>query len=186
MNAVEAWLIHHGIGLSSVQRSPAGDWLALSVPVSQAESMLSAKYSIFHNPSVDTYVVRTMSYSLPAELHSHVSVVSPTTYFGRMQPMRATSFVQDDVPTISDLEASAQREAISSLSIGQLAAVPTSCNNQITPACLQALYNTTGYIPQAVDINKLGVAGYLDEFANDADLQVSIGACLYLIGARND
>ena len=103
-----------------------------------------------------------------------------------MQPMRATSFVQDDVPTISDLEASAQREAISSLSIGQLAAVPTSCNNQITPACLQALYNTTGYIPQAVDINKLGVAGYLDEFANDADLQVSIGACLYLIGARND
>ncbi|KAL5536826.1 hypothetical protein ACEPAF_649 [Sanghuangporus sanghuang] len=171
VNTVEAWLTHHGIDLSSVQRSPAGDWLSLSIPVSQAERMLSAKYSVFHNPSSEAYLVRTTSYSLPSELHRHVSVVAPTTYFGQMRPMRATSFVQDDVPSISDAEAAAQREAVGTLSIGQLATVPTSCNNQITPSCLKALYNTTGYTPQATDTNKLGVAGYLDEFANDADLQ---------------
>ena len=169
MNTVEAWLAHHGIDLSSVQRSPAGDWLALSVPVSKAESMLSAKYSVFHNPSSDSYVVRTTSYSLPSDLHSHVSVIAPTTYFGRMRPMRATHHVEDDIPPISDEEATAQREA---LSIGSLATVPTSCNTRITPACLKALYNTTLYTPQATETSKLGVAGYLDEFANDADLQV--------------
>jgi len=41
----------------------------------------------------------------------------------------------------------------------------------ITPSCLRALYNTAGYIPKATHKNKLGVAGYLDQFANRADLQ---------------
>ncbi|EJD07658.1 subtilisin-like protein [Fomitiporia mediterranea MF3/22] len=171
VNTVEAWLTHHGISLDSVQRSPAGDWLTISIPVSMAERMLSAKYSVFHNPSTDSYVVRTTSYSLPSALHPHISVVAPTTHFGQMRRMKATSFLQPDVPAISDDEAAAQSDAISKLIPGSLAVVPTSCNTQITPACLRALYNTSTYVPQATDTNKLGVAGYLDEFANDADLQ---------------
>ena len=43
---------------------------------------------------------------------------------------------------------------------------------------MQALYNTTGYVPQATDVNSIGVAGYLEEFANDADLQVS---CIFVL-----
>lgn len=171
VNAVETWLTHHNISLDAVQRSPAGDWLSLSLPVSLAEQMLSAKYRIFHNPSSDTYLVRTTSYSLPSTLHAHVAVVAPTTHFGTMRRMKTTSFVQDDAELITDEEAKKQ---VQSLGIGQLAAVPTSCNTQITPACLRGLYNTSAYVPQATDTNKLGVAGYLDEFANDADLQVRV------------
>ncbi len=50
-------------------------------------------------------------------------------------------------------------------------AVPASCANTITPACLQALYGipTT---PATVKTNQLGVSGFIEQFANQADLKV--------------
>lgn len=171
VSEVEEWLSLHGIELDTIQRSPAGDWLSISVPVETAERMLDTKYSVFHNPSSDSYVVRTTSYSLPRPVYQHIGVVVPTTYFGTMRRMKATSFLQPDRETISKEDAIAQLSAISP---GNLATVPSSCSRTITPACLRALYNTVNYTPTQTDVNKLGVAGYLEEFANDADLQVSI------------
>lgn len=51
-------------------------------------------------------------------------------------------------------------------------AVPASCASTITPACLQALYGipTT---PATTTSNKLGVSGYIEQFANEADLKVN-------------
>jgi len=51
---------------------------------------------------------------------------------------------------------------------------PASCVSEITPACLLSLYNATGYVPAAANKNVLGVSGYLDQFANYADLQVRV------------
>lgn len=174
---VEEWLNRHDVDPSAVQRSSAGDWLSLSVPVSQAEHMLGTKYSIFFNPGTSNYLVRTTSYSLPKAIHSHVNVVAPTTYFGSLKKMKTTSFVDPAIQAISDADITEQREAFAK-GLQGLAAVPSSCARTITPACLQALYNTTGYTPKATAINKLGVAGYLEEFANDADLQVRISYIL--------
>ena len=50
-------------------------------------------------------------------------------------------------------------------------AVPSSCARTITPACLQALYN----IPSTAATqpsNKLAVTGFIEQFANQADLRV--------------
>ena len=170
-SVVEDWLLYHGVSPSAIERSPAGDWLKLTIPVSKAERMLNAKYNVYHRPASADYVVRTTSYSLPSALHSHIAVVTPTTYFGSLRKMKSTSFLQPEVPAISDEEAQIQHKAVTSL--GGLATVPSSCGSTITPACLRALYNTTSYTPAATDVNKLGVAGYLEEFANDKDLQVS-------------
>ena len=162
--AVNEWLEFHGIDPSSTQRSPAGDWITLRVSVEQAERMLNTKYNIYeHGPSGDQ-VLRTLGYSLPQELHSHIDVVSPTTYFGTLRSMKKTSFLQPDIKPISD-------EAASLVPTSN-AAVPASCSTTITPTCLRDLYNTSTYVPAATGTNKLGVAGYLEEFANTADLQV--------------
>jgi len=40
--AVDAWLASHNIK-SGVKRSPAGDWLFVSVPVARAEKMLNTR-----------------------------------------------------------------------------------------------------------------------------------------------
>ncbi|KAJ7132373.1 peptidase S8/S53 domain-containing protein [Mycena epipterygia] len=164
VEAVESWLQHHGINPTDAHfRSAGGEWITIRVSVSQAERMLDTKYGVYRHAASDSYVVRTMEYSLPRELHSHVDVVTPTTYFGTMRSMRATSFLQPQVVATGDEESFAAE--ISPL------AVPASCGTTITPACLRALYNTTAYVPKATATNKLGVAGYLEEFANDADLQ---------------
>jgi len=76
--------------------------------------------------------------------------------------MRATSFLKPQVTT-GDEDSFATE--ISPL------AVPASCGTTVTPACVRALYNTTAYVPKATATNKIGITGYLEEFANDADLQ---------------
>lgn len=50
--------------------------------------------------------------------------------------------------------------------------MPEECATTITPACLQALYNipTTAATQSS---NKLGVTGFIEQFANEADLKVS-------------
>ena len=52
-------------------------------------------------------------------------------------------------------------------------AVPASCASTITPACLQALYGIPT-APATVRSNQLGVSGFIDQFANQADLRVAI------------
>lgn len=161
VEAVDAWLEHHGISPENVShRTGGGHWVILRVSVAQAERMLATKYNVYHHPASSERVVRAMSYSLPRELHSHIDVVTPTTYFGTLRSMRTTSFLQPNIETIGD-------DADFNIN----AAVPASCGTTITPACLRGLYNTTNYVPKATNVNKLGVAGYLQEFANRADLQ---------------
>ncbi|KAJ7623738.1 peptidase S8/S53 domain-containing protein [Roridomyces roridus] len=163
VDAVEAWLEHHGINPSDAHfRLTAGEWVTIRVSVAQAERMLNTKYAVYRHPSTGSQVVRTMEYSLPTELHSHVDVISPTTYFGTMQSMRATSFIQ---PQAASPDSDSFATNISPLD------VPASCGVTVTPACLRALYNTTDYVPQATDNNSLGIASYLEQYANDADLQ---------------
>ncbi|KAJ3511239.1 hypothetical protein NLJ89_g4214 [Agrocybe chaxingu] len=161
VEAVEAWLAHHG--LNAADRTSAGDWITIRVSVEQAERLLNTKYGVYqHGPSGEE-VVRAMSYSLPKELHSHIDVIAPTTYFGTLRSMRTTSFLQPDIEPLPLEKVAA--------GLTPAATVPSSCSTTITPACLRALYNTTDYVPVATKLSKLGVAGYLEEFANTADLK---------------
>ncbi|PPQ71894.1 hypothetical protein CVT24_006868 [Panaeolus cyanescens] len=164
VEAVEAWLNHHGVDTESMHRSSAGDWITIHVSVEQAERMLNTKYNVYHHPTSGEEVVRTMGYSLPSELHAHIDVVAPTTYFGTTRSMRATSFVQPEIVVATEDETMILRP-------GSDAAVPSSCARTVTPSCLRTLYNTVNYVPAATNVNKLGVVGYLKEFANTADLQ---------------
>lgn len=167
---VESWLAHHQVDPSmAIHKSSGGEWLTLRIPVGKAEEMLGAQYNVYHNPTTSDYVVRTLSYSLPRVLHDHVDLVTPTTYFGSLQRMKATSFLEPDIPPLS----SDILPLSDILGLGTPPAVPSGCNSAIVPVCLMALYNTTSYKPAATDRNTLGIAGYLGEFANRADLKVS-------------
>ena len=165
VEAVNSWLEFHDIDpLNSVYRSGSGDWVTLRIPVDLAEKMLSAKYNIYRHTTSGEEVVRTLSYSFPKELHDHIDVISPCTYFGTVRSMSVTSFLQPALHNIVHDTSSVQ------VPDGTLA---PSCNATITPACLRALYNTSSYVPVSTDVNKLAIAGYLGNFANYADLQVS-------------
>jgi tripeptidyl-peptidase-1 len=49
--------------------------------------------------------------------------------------------------------------------------VDASCNHTITLSCLRQLYNAENYATSATNCNKLGITGYLGEYANNKDLQ---------------
>jgi len=169
---VDGWLSHHDLlhdPECRLTRSSPGDWISLSIPVGQLEQMLGTKYHVYKHSATETAVIRTTSYSLPSILHDHVTVVTPSTYFGRPEPLNKTSIIQSvgEVPTeavdgVTSLATSADRPN---------APVNPTCNHQITPSCLNALYNIS-YTPVSTKNNSLGVAGYLDQFANHVDLQV--------------
>ncbi|KAF9448925.1 subtilisin-like protein [Macrolepiota fuliginosa MF-IS2] len=140
--AVEAWLKAHGIAADDVvHRTGGADWITVRVSVAQAERMLGTKYAVFYHTKSGEMAVRTMSYGLPRELHSHINLVAPTTYFSNEEPAASDSDT------------------------------PSSCDSKITPDCLRTLYNTEGYAPRAAHKNTLGIAGYLEDYANHADLQ---------------
>lgn len=164
LEAVDEWLASHGIAKSSCSRSPAKDWVMVKVPVSLAEKMLDTTYHVWkHAESGDT-LVRTTSYSLPAHMHEHIELVTPTTYFGRPKGL-ATTF------RWSDAQASLASSGESSIRSASGTVVDASCNSTITLTCLQELYNVTGYTPAATDVNKIGITGYLEQYANIQDLQ---------------
>ena len=169
VEAIESWLACHKIDRTSVGRvGVGGEWVTVRLSVAEAERMLGAKYHIFHNSASGQRVVRTLAYSLPRELHQHIDVVAPTTYFSTLRSMRATNFLQPEIDSLGE------DPAVDIPLADVTGAIPGSCETKITPACLRALYNTKDYVPLSTDKNKIGIAGYLDQFASTSDLQVSI------------
>ncbi|KZO99708.1 subtilisin-like protein [Calocera viscosa TUFC12733] len=158
VSAVERWLADAGVDLGKVERSPAGDTLILTVPVSMAEALLGAEYHLFSHRSTGEHIVRTTAFSLPAEVHPHVRTVQPTTLFARPRalrsPVRALQPLADAVFDGAEGAASAA----------------SSCKTSVTPACLESLYATTGYTASA-NATMLGITGYLEQYANAQDLQ---------------
>ncbi|KAF8142713.1 family S53 protease-like protein [Mycena galopus ATCC 62051] len=142
-------------GLTPTVISPNGDWVSLTLPVSQANNLFAANFELFAHPDMTGTITRTLSVALPSELVGHVEVVHPSTDFTGLNPRIGLT------PSISfSLD---KRDT------------PASCNSSeasgvVTPSCLQDLYGipTT---PATQSSNTLLVTGYVDEWAETADLQ---------------
>ncbi|KAJ7446341.1 family S53 protease-like protein [Mycena latifolia] len=156
LSVVSEWLSENGISSTAV--TPAGDMLQIVIPVAKANELLSTDFSVFTHVDTGATSIRTLEYSIPASLQGHIDFFHPTTSFTRplvarpkFTAVKKRAAPVADVAPVSD-------------------AVPTSCNSVITPACLQAIYN----IPATAatqSTNKLGVSGFIEQFANQADLK---------------
>lgn len=156
--SVLTWL--EGAGISE-HVAVEHDWVRMNVTIAQAEDLLKTKYSYFRDDKAGKTILRTLQYSLPAELHEHILLVQPTTMFG-MRPMRSWIQKIEEAP-ISPQEITYKTHGFNA----------TACNSTITPACLQALYNVKGYKAKApIGENKLGVNGFLEQYAQFDDLEL--------------
>ena len=122
-----------------------------------------------HDASGDA-VVRTTAYSLPEHLHDHIELVQPTTMFSRTKALKTTLHFDDKAPPdASKLDTSSPPIDVPYASSGH---VDASCNQTITLSCLLQLYNAEGFAASGTNGNKIGITGYLDQFANKEDLQL--------------
>ncbi|KAK7018221.1 family S53 protease-like protein [Favolaschia claudopus] len=149
LSAVTSWLDSNNIASTSI--SPAGDLLQIQIPVSKANSLLSAEFSLFKHANSNETNIRTLQYSLPASLAPHVAYLHPTTSF--------TTSILPPNPKLKLLN-----------KVGTKRAVDASCLEEATPACLQELYGIPS-APATQKNNVLGVSAFSRQFAIFEDLQ---------------
>ena len=170
LELVHSWLAHHEVQSSSISTTHGGNWLTLTgMPVLQANKLLGASYQLYRYAGTnDTAILRTIDYSLPTVLHEHVQTVAPTTVFASPRMLQQTPQMHP-VGEVGVPEKVALREVLSSRGHGR-----------IEPDDLRWLYKTEAYVPKAITKNKLGVAGYKNEFPSFTDLE------RFMIALRSD
>ncbi|KAG2068080.1 subtilisin-like protein [Suillus decipiens] len=168
LDIVSEWLALHGLGEGDVIRSSARDWVTIRVPVGLAEEMLDTTYYVYTHTETGESIVRTTRYSLPDVLHNHVDLIQPTTMFARFKAFKTTVHKHNQIHA-----AVSHRPGEPGKTITGPAGNPVnaSCNEIITLSCLRQLYNAEDYKSNAKNHNKLGLTGYLEQYANDRDLQ---------------
>ncbi|KAK6333659.1 vesicle formation at the endoplasmic reticulum [Orbilia blumenaviensis] len=167
--AVKSWLESQGF---SDSLSFKNDWIVVSTTIGKAESLLQTKYKVFRNSETGKNVVRTLSYSVPQGLHSSVDLIQPTTLFGSTSAMKSTILKVEDPSVLKSSFASKVK----------LGGVDAACQSSITPECLANLYKYKDYKP-VLSKNKLGVNGFLEQYAQNDDLSKFLKK--YIPNAKN-
>ncbi|KAI0101751.1 subtilisin-like protein [Nemania sp. FL0031] len=152
--AVLDWL--HSAGVDDVEED--GEWVNFKTTVSKASDLLNAKFGVYNHVGSARHSIRTLSYSVPEEIKSHITMIQPTTRFGQV---RGQNFQVSHVFEQGKLESFTHEAA--QIPTQHLNA--TFCNTTITPECLRALYNVgeTQADPKAPGF--FAVSGFLEEYA---------------------
>ncbi|KAF5352182.1 hypothetical protein D9758_009222 [Tetrapyrgos nigripes] len=154
VNAVTQWLQENGVA-DITPSGPFNDWISFSVSASKADELFDTNFEDFVHIESGERFVRTLQYSIPQDLVQHIDLVHPTTTF--VKPLVQRPVMSVPVPGTAN---------VTERALG----APSSCNSVVTPACLQSLYGipTTRATQSS---NKLGVSGFIDQFAQTADLR---------------
>ncbi|KAF7329705.1 Family S53 protease-like protein [Mycena kentingensis (nom. inval.)] len=148
LSAVTAWLETNQLSATPV--SPAGDIVQVAIPVSKANALLNAQFTSFTHPNINETSFRTLQYSLPADLAPHIAFIHPTTSF--TNPFAVPKLTPVPVPSGKRTD--------------------PSCADITTPSCIQDEYGLpTTPATQSEKNNILGVAGFLNQYANFNDLK---------------
>lgn len=161
--SVMEWLITSGVNVSTIVDND--EWYTFRLSVALAEKMFDTTFHYYTQNSDETATkkIRTLQYSVPNSLHSHIAMIEPTTRFGQLKPQYSAPF---EVTSVEKPELDIARSATG---LG-LTLNATLCNTTITPDCLRALYNIGDYQAKPVKNSLFGVAGYLSEYAKFAPL----------------
>ncbi|KAI3325007.1 tripeptidyl peptidase [Xylariaceae sp. AK1471] len=184
--SVLAWL--HQIcelNVANLHTSPAGDWLYLSLKVSDLERLLQTEYFTYHSERLKQTIIRTPKWSVPRHLHAHIQMVEPSTAFNRPGLAIWRNGAPDPeweqkgrMPTYEELieEDHLERGKIIVPSIDEVPSNPgvrEACNRlAISPLCLRVLYGTLGYRVQTKTGNSVGIVNFLGETANRSDVEL--------------
>ncbi|EAW21651.1 S53 family peptidase [Aspergillus fischeri NRRL 181] len=95
--------------------------------------------------------LRTLAYSVPDDVHRYIQMIQPTTRFG--QPVRH------------------ERQPLFQGTVASLEELAANCSATITPNCLRELYGIYDTRAEPDPRNRLGVSGFLDQYARYDDFE---------------
>lgn len=162
-HSVLSWLESSNIPAADIEND--GEWINFHVSVANANAMLRTTFDVYKHDVDNKEIIRTLTYTVPKDVAKHITMIQPTTRFSRQLAQRSTvKDIQNFALATGEQKAAEVPKPIT------VEPVDPSCNNTITPACLRALYNIGDYEAPAVKGAKLGVAGYLEQWAKYDDL----------------
>ncbi|KAL3482445.1 peptidase S8/S53 domain-containing protein [Aspergillus californicus] len=149
LEQVLSWLESENIPAESIESH--GNWVGVSMRISQAESLLKAKFHRYTHRKTHQHAIRTLSYSVPRDIYPYIQLIQPTTRFAQptMQAMR---------PNFEPVAA-------------KFADLTADCPKTITPDCLRELYGLYDTEAKPDPRNRLGISGFLDQYARYSDFQ---------------
>ncbi|EGD90397.1 hypothetical protein H112_01854 [Trichophyton rubrum D6] len=150
-DSVFNWLASEGISKRSVKSNT--DWLTFTTSIAQAEKLFNTRFYTFKNTADGSQIIRTLKYSVAASAAPYVQMVQPTTKFSAPRPELSSVFT-------SDLEMTSSANV--------------DCNVTITPDCIRELYKMGNTFAKKDPRNRLGISGYLEQYARLDDFSTFI------------
>ena len=148
IDAVRNWLAASGIEPSRISLSRGRNWLNFDASIAEIEDLLKTEYKIYEHTTGQQHIA-CEEYSVPLDVSQHIDLIMPTIHFdtkivgdpekrnqkrdGAFRPGNTDNngFLPKKGPTISG----------PSPDVAPQPFALTTCNTQITPDCLRALYN---------------------------------------------
>ncbi|CAK7272203.1 hypothetical protein SEPCBS119000_005000 [Sporothrix epigloea] len=163
--SVTNWLNSSGVVESY---AICGSFIDVVTDIEGANFLFDADYQYYRPPwtaASTTARLRTLSYSVPEAIASHVVLIDPGNYFG---PVRST------LPNPNrhrSVDQAAPRLPIAKYSKKITnTTIAAACNTSISPACLKQLYNIGDYKADAASGSTIGFGSFLNQSASFADL----------------
>ncbi|KAI1000959.1 Tripeptidyl-peptidase [Podosphaera aphanis] len=154
---VTDWLELERAGNATIEN----DWFVLDSTIGQVERLLRTRYQLFENSETGEITARTLEYSLPRSLHTYVDIIAPTIKLSTPKTHRSTIVDwPSDQAEISTFDSSKKLES----------GISAACNTSIIPDCLSDLYNIREINGSSTNGNQLGIAGFLEQYAQQDDL----------------
>jgi tripeptidyl-peptidase-1 len=166
VDSVYSWLSTNG--LTATPLSSAGDWISVNMTVSQANKLLEADFTVFEDTqsTESEKIIRTLSYSLPAEVKDSILTVHPTISFPVSYEQSSPKLLTS--PNRGSLDSSKSKR--------EPTAVPTSCLpdpndnrswiNPYTVRCRFDYYGLSKDVTAQSDDNSLWLSGFGNDFVN--------------------
>ncbi|EEQ88547.1 tripeptidyl peptidase, variant 2 [Blastomyces dermatitidis ER-3] len=173
VDRTQAWLEEHGISTGRHNFNAAGDWLAVTVSIAEAERLLDTKYHIYRYGHQTA--ARAMEWSVPQYLHDAIDTIQPTTSLMRI-PGQVKARQNED-HEITNINQQAEDAALGIGTDVDLNNIPPdltpqqACNaSAVTSLCLRTLYGTLYYRADSQRGTKMALVNYLGEFNNRSDV----------------
>ncbi|PBP24455.1 Pro-kumamolisin [Diplocarpon rosae] len=189
IGAVQEWLSNSGIDESRLQMSKSRTWITFNATTSEAERLLKAEYHLYRHEAGHSHVA-CKQYSVPAHLVDHIDIVTPSIHFDQqLGNPRRTMHHSKAPPPLRELnkrqstkrQTNPQHGIVGSPSdasnpkqgafVNNALMSLENCDTMITPACLQALYNSPPG-STAMRNNTLGVVEYTPQAFLQDDLDM--------------
>lgn len=155
-DAVLAWLESAGVPAQNIENT--GDWINFRATVSEVESLLNADFNVYSHGNSSSFRTRTLAYSVPEAIRSHITTIQPTTVFSGMQKPTTSLATHEKVHDVEGLSSTLD---LSVLDTNKTEALKV-CNYFIVPNCLRLLYSIGNYTAKPAAKTIFGISGFLE------------------------